>query len=316
MQKSTAKRYGAVALLLVGITAVGALLTLFTGTVQRAEKEKTVLTTTWPLYAAVKNLTVGVDGVRVENLTGASTGCLHDYQLSPANRISLEGADLVVLNGAGAESFLTDVLPELMAAVVDTSEGISLLTSDGHAHEGHGHDYDHDHTDNEHIWVSPARYALQVTAVERALSALDGAHAAAYQENAAVYRERIRAVEERLTTAANRLGKRSCVLFHDSLAYLVEDLGFQATVTLSAGEEGGVSAGALAEAERTVAANPTALIFYDSQYTARYGSVERLVDACQVLVVDTGVNGAGADSWLTAMEKTAALLEACGRENE
>lgn len=316
MQKNTAKRYGAVALLLAGITAAGALLTLFTGTVQRAEKEKTVLTTTWPLYAAVKNLTAGVDGVRVENLTGASTGCLHDYQLSPANRISLEGADLVVLNGAGAESFLTDVLPELTAAVVDTSEGISLLTSDGHAHEGHDHDHDHDHTDNEHIWVSPARYALQVTAVERALSALDGAHAAAYQENAAVYRAKIRAVEERLTAAANRLGERSCVLFHDSLAYLVEDLGFRATVTLSAGEEGGVSAGALAEAERAVAADPTALIFYDSQYTARYGSVERLVDARQVLVVDTGVNGAGADGWLTAMEKTAALLEACGRETE
>lgn len=312
MRKNTAKRYGAVALLLAGITAAGAVLTLFTGTVQRTEKEKTVLTTTWPLYAAVKNLTAGVDGVRVENLTGSSTGCLHDYQLSPANRISLEGADLVVLNGAGAESFLEDVLPELTAVVVDTSEGISLLSSGGHAHEEH----DHDHADNEHIWVSPARYARQVTAVEQALIALDSAHAAVYRENADAYRVKIQAVEERLTAAASRLGSRSCVLFHDSLAYLVEDLGFRATVTLSAGEEGGVSAGALAEAEQAVAADPTTLIFYDSQYTARYGSVERLVNARQVLVVDTGVNGADADGWLTAMNKTAALLEACGRETE
>lgn len=277
-----------------------------------------IVTTVRPLYAAALQLTDGVPDVRVENLTGSSTGCLHDYQLSPANRLSLARADLVVLNGAGAEGFLDEVLPQLDAAVADTSAGIDLLAGHEHDHEHdheeeHDHEDDHDHAVNEHIWVSPTRYAAQVRTLTAALQAADPAHAAQYAQNAARYLAQIQTTEERMQALRQRLQGRRCVLFHDSLAYLADELSLQVAAVLPVGEDSGVSAGELAEAERIARDDPAVLLIYDDQYTTRFGSVDRQVSADRVLALDTAVKGEGrADDWLQAMERTLSRLENIG----
>ena len=84
------KHYGRVAALMVGIVLLSVAVTVFTGTVGISHRDKTVVTTTYPLYVAVQNVVDGTNTVTVENLTGSASGCLHDYQLSPANRITLE----------------------------------------------------------------------------------------------------------------------------------------------------------------------------------------------------------------------------------
>ena len=79
---------------------------------QKTEKEDTfkVVTSFYPLYIMLMNLTDGVDGVEIANMAEPQTGCLHDYQLRPKDLVSLEGADLFVANGGGMEEFLSDVL--------------------------------------------------------------------------------------------------------------------------------------------------------------------------------------------------------------
>lgn len=304
-------------LMLVLIAVVGIGITLLRGgrTVGQVDGLH-IVTTVRPLYAAALQLTDGVPDVRVENLTGSSTGCLHDYQLSPANRLSLARADLVVLNGAGAEGFLDEVLPQLDAAVADTSAGIDLLAGHEHDHE-HDHEEEHDHEDdhavNEHIWVSPTRYAAQVRTLTAALQAADPAHAAQYAQNAARYLAQIQATEERMQALRQRLQGRRCVLFHDSLAYLADELSLQVAAVLPVGEDSGVSAGELAEAERIARDDPAVLLIYDDQYTTRFGSVDRQVSADRVLALDTAVKGEGrADDWLQAMERTLSRLENIG----
>ena len=304
-------------LMLVLIAVAGIGITLLRGgrTVGQADGLH-IVTTVRPLYAAALQLTDGVPDVRVENLTGSSTGCLHDYQLSPANRLSLARADLVVLNGAGAEGFLDEVLPQLDAAVADTSTGIDLLAGHEHDHE-HDHEEEHDHEDdhavNEHIWVSPTRYAAQVRTLTAALQAADPAHAAQYAQNAARYLAQIQATEERMQALRQRLQGRRCVLFHDSLAYLADELSLQVAAVLPVGEDSGVSAGELAEAERIARGDPAVLLIYDDQYTTRFGSVDRQVSADRVLALDTAVKGEGrADDWLQAMERTLSRLENIG----
>ena len=302
-------------LMLVLIAAAGIGITLLRGgrAVGQADGLH-IVTTVRPLYAAALQLTDGVPDVRVENLTGSSTGCLHDYQLSPANRLSLARADLVLLNGAGAEGFLDEVLPQLDAAVADTSAGIDLLAGHEHDHEhDHEEEHDHDHAVNEHIWVSPTRYAAQVRTLTAALQAADPAHAAQYAQNAARYLAQIQATEERMQALRQRLQGRRCVLFHDSLAYLADELSLQVAAVLPVGEDSGVSAGELAEAERIARDDPAVLLIYDDQYTTRFGSVDRQVSADRVLALDTAVKGEGrADDWLQAMERTLSRLENIG----
>lgn len=308
------KHYGRVAWLMAGILALSTVVTAFTGTVGVPHREKTVVTTTYPLYVAVENVLGDTDMLTVENLTGTAAGCLHDYQLSPADRIVLENASLVVLNGGGAEDFLDDTLAALPdLPTVDTSAGVALLESchdHDHPHGEESTEGDHAHAMNEHLWVSPTRYAAQVAAATKALCALDPDNAAVYTANGESYRQRVLAVGARLRAAADKLSGKTCIIFHDSLAYLADELGLTVAASLHVGEESGVSAADLATAQRAVADDPNALLLYDDQYTLRYAAIDRLVPAAHVLTVDTAVVGRGrASDWLDAMAHNAQMLE-------
>ncbi len=313
------KHYGRVALLMAGIILLSVIVTVFTGTVGLPRRSKTVVTTTYPVYVAVRNILGDTDAVAVENLTGAAAGCLHDYQLSPANRITLEGASLVLLNGGGAENFLDDTLAALPdLPTVDTSAGVALLEScHEHEHPHGGEPTDgHVHAANEHLWVSPTRYAAQVAAATEALCALDPDNAAVYTANGDVYRQRVLAVGERLRAAADKLPSKTCIIFHDSLAYLADELGLTVAASLHVGEESGVSAADLAAAQQAVAADQNTLLLYDSQYTVRYPAIDALVPAAHVLTVDTAVVGRGRVSdWLDAMEANVKLFENVSQSN-
>ena len=83
------KTMGKIALLMAGILAFSAVITLFTGVSHKKEADLRVVTSFYPVYVAALNLTDGVEGVAVESLTQPQTGCLHDFQLSPENMIAL-----------------------------------------------------------------------------------------------------------------------------------------------------------------------------------------------------------------------------------
>ncbi len=308
------KHYGRVVWLMAGIVLLSAVVTAFTGKVGLPRRDKTVVTATYPLYVAVENILGDTAAITVENLTGTAAGCLHDYQLSPANRITLENASLVLLNGGGAEGFLDDTLaglPDL--PTVDTSAGLTLLESchdHDHPHGDEPTDGEHAHAQNEHVWVSPTRYAAQVAAATEAVCALDPANASTYSANGEAYRQRVLAVGARLRAAAQQLPSKNCIIFHDSLAYLADELGLTVVASLHVGEQSGVSAADLAAAQQAVVDDPDILLLYDSQYTVRYTAIDTLVPADRVLTVDTAVLGHGrASDWLDAMTDNAILLE-------
>lgn len=341
--KQTIRYYTPVALLLVGILAVSALLTVFTGTVEKNDDRPQVMVTVYPLYVAAQNVVGDTDGVVLHSLTGSTSGCLHDYQLSPKDRLSLQQADLLLLNGAGAEGFLADLLPQLkQTRVVDTSAGLHLLPAT-HAHHGHGdhdhdhrhgaeeqhadhdhaaHDHEHEHdrehgSENEalpfgynsHVWASPTLYAAQVQAVTEALCTLDPAHKAEYTANGQAYGNKVLAMGKRLHQAAEKLPSGACITFHDSLLYLAQDMGLTAVATLQVGEEAGVSAGDLAVVKQAVAADKNTLLLYDNQYTVRYEAVDQLVPRSHVLALDAGVVAHGKPTdWLDAMERNLQLI--------
>ena len=77
---------------------------------KKAEGPFRIVTSFYPMYIAAINITDGIDGVEVVNMTKPQTGCLHDYQLSTGDLTTLEKADAFVINGAGMEAFLDKVI--------------------------------------------------------------------------------------------------------------------------------------------------------------------------------------------------------------
>ena len=296
--KTILRHYIPLAVLLAVILLTFTLLSLWTAP-SVTDAEYTVLVTNYPLYLAARNVLGDSDTVALTLLSGAGSGCLHDYQLSPADRLALERADKILTLGVGEEPFLKGVDEErLIRAAAD----LTLLCS----HGDHGHDHDHEETYNEHVWMSPARYADMVLTVLDEMIALDPIGASIYRENAANYLMTIDGVEGLLPN----LTGRPCVLFHDSLAYLAEDLGLEVQLTLTVDGESGISAADLAQVEALAKEYTDLILLYDTQYPIRYGAVEKLVDAHRVIALETAVVGEGKPSdWVNAMERNAKKLQ-------
>lgn len=89
-----------------------------------------IVTSFYPMYVAAINITDGIDGVEVHNMTKPQTGCLHDYQLMTEDMKTLENADAFIINGAGMEDFMDKVTEQQKELkVIDASRGIELTTT-------------------------------------------------------------------------------------------------------------------------------------------------------------------------------------------
>ncbi len=306
----TKRKTVAVALLMAGIVAVSVLVTAFTGVSHTREHNRLrVVASFYPVYIAALNVTDGVEGITVESLAEPSAGCLHNYQLSPDDRIALEGADLLLLNGGGAEEFLEDTLSSLPALpVVDTAEGLSLLPAGEHHHEEGEHD--HECFYNEHIWTSPALYAAQVNAICEAMCALDPDNAAHYRQNTAAYQEQIKVIADRVAALKGKVGSTDAILFHNSLAYLAAELGLPVIATLPIGEDTAISAAELSAAEAAIDPNRRLWLLYDDQYEMAYTGLGEKATHSARLSLDTAVTGrVDKAAWVTAMDKNLTALE-------
>ena len=298
--KQIVTTYRAVAAVLAAILLMSVGLTVLTGglTLRKVKDDRyAVLATTYPIYVAAQNIIGNNAPIALTRLDGSASGCLHDYQLSPSDRKAVQEAELILMNGAGAESFLDGIVDA--SKCVDTSAKAELLLLDGEHHHDHGDDHPHEEY-NEHVWLSPARYSKQVEAVRDALITLDPNNEETYRRNATEYLTHIYAIQVELAVLKTELEGTPCVLFHDSMAYLAADLGLDVKLTLSVEGESGLSAADLKKVEALAADNPDLLLFYDTQYALRYEGV-----AGTPVTIRTAVQ----EDWLTAMRENVKNLK-------
>lgn len=285
--------------------------------------EKNFVASFYPVYIAAKNVVCDVKGIALTNLTGTQTGCVHDYQLTPENAIALDRADAVILNGAEAELFLNDALaarPNLPC--IDCSAGNVQLLSSNHEHHHH-HEDEHELTEeefheatsdtfnvNSHVWTGPARYAEQVHTLCEGLCLVDPDNAVSYRQNAAAYVEKINRAADGLKSAADTLPTKNVVLFHDSLAYLADELGLTVVASLSVGEDSGVPTDELVEAAEEIREAGDVIFLYDSQYAdLSYDSLAKNAKRYVSLTLDCATTGDDdANAWLAAMEHNKTVL--------
>lgn len=300
--KQTFRHYGSVVVLLACILALSVGVTALLGGFSRVTEKKsgkTVLATTYPLYVAAQRIIGDDDTIALTRLDGAASGCLHDYQLSPSDRRGVQEAHLILMNGAGAESFLHGMVDE--AKCVDTSATVDLIcSSHDHSDEEHNHHEEY----NEHVWLSPRRYMAQVEAVLRALCILNPEMTAVYEANAYTYYRKIDRIAFEIETYRSALSGKPCILFHDSMSYFAADLGLDVRLTLSVEGESGLSAADLGQVEALAAQHPDLLLFYDTQYALRYDGV-----AGTPISIRTAVQ----EDWLTAMEENLKILKQIAR---
>ena len=149
---------------------------------EEGETRLSVVATTYPIYLLAREMIQSVEGVEVERLNTGSVSCLHDYTLSVDDMKKLERADVVAVNGAGLEDFMSDALASTDAAVIDCSEGVELLENLSHDHAEGDEDHDHGHWD-PHYWMDPRNAAEMAGNIARGLAQADPDHEGTYLSN-------------------------------------------------------------------------------------------------------------------------------------
>lgn len=262
-------------------------------TEEKEDGQYTVVTSFYPMYIAALNVVGENDHIRLENLSEPQTGCLHDYQLTPADMQLLSTADAFIINGGGIESFLGEVAeqyPDL--TIINASEQVDLIE------------------DNAHAWMNIEAYMTQVKTIEAELSAADPADTEQFSENADAYLAKLSSLKEQADAVKPLTEGKNIVIFHEAYEYVAEEFGMQVSYVMDLDEERQVSAGEVADVVRTVTDGGVRVILAEELYGKDRGdTVESETDA-KICYLDTLVRGDyDADSYLNAMQQNITLLK-------
>lgn len=193
---------------------------------------------------------VGGDDIELTGLFHAGTSA-HHFDPSPADLLALGQADVLIVNGAGLETFVdsaveasgfdgmvitaSDGIDEALAKEITAESGESHdhehehaeadadhaeseehteAEGDAHTEEAHTEEaHDHDHGDlNPHIWTSPRFAEGMVTEIAAGLASADTAHATDYTERADAYVAQLQDLDAWITAQFERVPEADRVL--------------------------------------------------------------------------------------------------------
>lgn len=246
-----------------------------------------IVTSFYPMYVATINITQGVDGVTVTNMTKPQTGCLHDYQLMTEDMKTLEKADAFVINGAGMESFLDKVVNQQKnLKIIDASKGIELL-KDGDE-------------ENPHVWLSVTDAILQVKNIAEQLKAADPKHADAYEKNAAAYIKKLEALKAEMHAELDTVPNKDIVTFHEAFPYFAKEFGLNiiSVVEREPGTE--PTPAELQETIEQVKKLPVKVLFTEPQYSPSAAETIARETGAKIYTLDPVVTGEANDEAINA----------------
>ena len=280
-----------------------------------AAAAETAVASFYPVYLIALNLTQGIEDIELTSLAGSDTGCLHDYQLQTGDMKLLAKADVLLINGAGMEGYLTmvyDAFPEL--PVTDASAGVELLC----AEEEHDHAHEHEHSDvNAHIWLDVQNAIAMTNNLCEGMAQVWPEHRSALEANRDAYVLRLTVLDSELETMLAPLQGKAIITFHEAFPYFANAYGIEIAAVINRDPSDALSPSQLAELVGTVRDLGFPPLFVEPQYSdlsARTLAAETGVAVYQLNPVVTGPDD---ETALTYYEDTMrlnaqVLLEALG----
>ena len=268
------KKFLSLALIILTFALVGC------GSEKKDDDKLKIVTSFYPMYLETLNITRGVEGVEVVNMTPPQTGCLHDYQLTPEDMKTLETADIFVVNGLGMESFLDKVIeahPNLKIINASDTPDIVPIMEDG--------------VPNPHVWLSLTYVIAQVKNISAKLCELDPSRADVYKRYTLDYVDELTTLRDEMHISLTMLPNREIVTFHEAFPYLAAEFGLKivATVEREPGTE--PTPQELAETIEKINSLPVKIIFTEPQYSAKAAETIARETGAQIFELDPIVTG-------------------------
>ena len=271
------------------IIAISILLLLLLSGCNR-QKSDQIAATTLPVYEFTSALCDGT-GISVSRLVTENVSCLHDYSLQVSQMQTVEAAEIIVINGAGLEDFLEDVLTDT-ECIIDASEGLEL--SCGHHHEGD----EHHHMQDPHIWLSPENAKEMCKNIADKLSRKYPQHEKQFSANLKGLLGKLDTLQAYGESELSNIKCRKLITFHDGFSYFAES--FDLHIVKAVEEESGSEASAkeLIELIDLVKANQLPAIFTESNGSTSAADIIAKETGVKTFALDMAMAG---DSYFEAM---------------
>ncbi len=268
---------------------------------------KQITASIFPVWLLLRQVTQNVPEISTSILLPASTGCPHDYSMTPQDRKTLARTDILVINGLGLESFLGkgEKLLQLMksdASVIDIGSRVDALLNDT----------DHHHSTNPHIFASPSMMARMAESLAVQLSEKDPEHAPLYQANALRIKDSLNTLAEECAALGKKLSGSGIIAQHNVFSYLARDIGLRVDAIIQKHEGQEPSARDLLDLVSLIREKRTAAIITEPQYPARTGKTLSAETAIPCLSLDPAAGGptdAPMDYYETIMRSNLHTLE-------
>jgi len=243
---------------LVVSTFIVLLIGVFSTVAAQTEPLNVVATTT--LIADVAQ-NIGGEWVNVSPLIPAGSD-VHAFEPTPQDVLKVADADVVLVNGAGLEAFLGDLVENAAdVPIVVVSNGIEMLPFGEHHHEEEAVEAEHEdveiigilgeegvcedehHDEPEateeshdehgacdpHVWTNPLNVKVWATNIAEAFAAADPANADVYRANAEAYNAQLDALDAEVAEILSAVPEERRVLVtnHEFFGYFAAHYGFE-----------------------------------------------------------------------------------------
>lgn len=151
----------------------------------------------------------------------------HDWEPTVRQVEEARSADMLVYNGAGFETWVENIGGKF---VVNTSEGIELLSAEEEEHEEgeeegeEGDEHGHGAFD-PHIWLDPVLARQQVENIRAGLVKVDPENADYYNANAARFSQELAELDAFIESELASCEKTDFIAFHEAFSYFANRYG-------------------------------------------------------------------------------------------
>ena len=228
--------------------------------------------------------------------------------------VTLSGADALLVNGAGMESFLpvvTGAYPDL--PVIDATNGLPFISESdvveiGEAEEGE--------TVNSHLWLDPQRAAGMAANLADGLVKILPDHEQQIMDNLEAFRDRLQALDDTIREETASID-RKVIIFHEALPYFAEACGLTPAAIVNKEPEDSLPTAQLAAVSKLIGAEERMpLILKSAEEDPAVNTLvnETGVPVCELDPMTSGPENPPLDYYeAVILQNVAALLNASAR---
>jgi zinc transport system substrate-binding protein len=226
----------------------------------------TAVVTFYPLFYMSEK--IGGDFVSVTQIVPFNTE-IHSWEPSASNIIATDNADIIVYNGAGADSWMkTDILPSLSTSkdriIVEATQGLTLIANqDNDEGEEHGQN-------DPHTWISPYMAKQEGEKIYNAFIQADPTNQEYYSHNWQILENQLTQIDAEYTRGLQNASVSEIFVSHEAFGYLASRYGFEqyGVIGLSGDEQ--PSATNIANLVEQMEEKQIYVVYVDPVYSTQY----------------------------------------------